>query len=70
MIFGDPVKCGVLFNIGNYRTDYVEKCSDETVVEICTFYECLHISNACRGLLIFISFNFLRVYVDAFSIKD
>ena len=53
------VKCGILFDSGDHGVDYIGKCSDETVIKICKSYECLDISNACRGLPILNSFNFL-----------
>ena len=64
------MECGVLFNSSDHGADYVGKCSDETALEICKFYECLDVFNTRRGLLILNSFNFLGVYADAFGRND
>ena len=60
----------ILFNSGNHGADYVGKCSDETMVEICKSYECLNVSNIHRDLLILNNFNLYRVHSDAFGRND
>lgn len=64
------MECNVIFNGDDLGADYVGKCFDETVVEICKFYECLDDSNAYRGLLSLYGFNFLGGHVNVFGKND
>lgn len=69
-IFRGPVKRDIFFDNGDYVTDHVRKCFDKIVVEICKSYKCLDVSDAYKDLLILNSFNFFKVYADAFSRND
>ena len=60
----------IFFDSGNHGADYIGKCSEKMVVEICKSYKCLDISNAYRSFPILNSFNFLRVYADTFGKND
>ena len=45
---GGLVECGILFDSDNHRADYVKKCSNEILVEICKSNKYLDVSNAHR----------------------
>ena len=64
------MKCDLLFDIGNHRTNYVGKFSDKIALEICKSYEYLDVSNVHKSLPILNSFNFLKVHTNTFGRND
>ena len=58
------MKCGILFDSGNYWMDYVGKCSDESAIEIGKSYEYLDISNSD------VEFTFIDVCLQSYFLKS